>query len=229
MLCAGLGTRLRPLTDVVPKPMIEVGERPLIFWHLHALADAGVGEVAINLHHLPDAVRGGVGDGSRFGLQIRYNTEPVLMGSAGALNGFPGFFDESFFVVYGDVYNEVNLAELAAFHRARQAMLTVASTTAEDPTTKGVLDSDDSGRVRAFVEKPPAAPADAMVNAGIYVCEPAVAALVPPGVSDFGTDLIPSLIATGESVYALSTSAIVQDIGTPEGLARARELASRRR
>ncbi|MGH2830106.1 MAG: nucleotidyltransferase family protein, partial [Actinomycetota bacterium] len=185
-----------------------------------------VGEVAFNLHHLPEDVTGAVGDGAAFGLRVRYSVEPELLGSAGALNGFPGFFDERFFVVYGDVYHRVDPAVLAAFHEARSAVLTIAATTADDPSTKGVLECDESGRVRTFVEKPPDAPPGALVNAGVYACEPRVAALVPPGVSDFGADLIPSMIAAGEPVYALFTSALVQDIGTPEGLARARALAS---
>jgi mannose-1-phosphate guanylyltransferase/mannose-1-phosphate guanylyltransferase/phosphomannomutase len=207
--------------------MIEVGGEPLLHHHLRMLAAAGAKDVALNLHHLPEVIRDEAGDGAAFGCRIRYSVEKDLLGSAGALNGFPGFFDETFFVLYGDVYHEIDLGDLARFHAQRRAILTMSATTAEDPTTKGVLSVDETGRVHAFVEKPPVAPRDAAVNAGVYVCEPRVAALVPPGSSDFGSDLIPGLIATDEPVYALSTPALVQDIGTPEGLAKARALASR--
>lgn len=229
VLCAGLGTRLRPLTDTTPKPLLDVGGEPLLYQHLRALAQAGVGEVAVNLHHLGEAIEAAVGDGAQFGLKVLYSRETDLRGSAGALLGFPGFFDETFYVVYGDVYHEIDLRTLAEFHANRGAVLTIAATTADDPTQKGVLEIDDHGRVTAFVEKPLTAPPDAAVNAGVYVCEPQVAALIPPGSSDFGRDLIPALVEIGEPVYALSSPAIVQDIGTPDGLERARAIATRSR
>ncbi|HVL91223.1 MAG TPA: nucleotidyltransferase family protein [Actinomycetota bacterium] len=227
VLCAGLGTRLRPLTDTVPKVMVEIGGEPLLFRQLRMLREVGVTQVAMNLHWLGDVIREAVGDGSRFGIEARYGDEPELRGSAGALNGFPGFFDERFFVVYGDVYYEMDLAALADFHAARGAAFTIATAVADDPTRCGVLRIAPDARVEAFVEKPPSAPPDAPTNTGVYVCEPRIAALIPPGMSDFGADVIPSLIASGENVYAFSASAIVQDIGTPQGLERARRLASR--
>lgn len=227
VLCAGLGTRLRPLTDTVPKVMIEIAGEPLLFHQLRRLREAGVTQVAMNLHYLGDVIRAAVGDGAAFGIEARYADEPELRGSAGALNGFPGFFDEPFFVVYGDVYHEIDFAALAAFHNARRADMTIATAVADDPTRCGVLRIATDARVEAFVEKPRSAPPDAPTNAGFYLCEPKIAAMIPPGVSDFGGDVIPSLIAAGENVYAFSTAAIVQDIGTPQGLERARRLASR--
>lgn len=229
VLCAGLGTRLRPLTDRVPKPLLEVGGRPLIEHQLSRLAAAGVREVAVNLHHLGSIVREQVGDGSRYGVRVVYAEEPVLRGSAGALLGFPGFFDRRFVVVYGDVYHEVDVEALAAFHSATGAIMTIAATTADDPTRCGVLGLGSDGRVTSFVEKPEVAREDAPVNAGIYVCEPRVLDYLPEsGASDFGSDIIPKLVESGEPVYALSTPAVVQDIGTPAGYERARMLAGQR-
>lgn len=227
VLCAGLGTRLRPLTDDIPKVMIDVGGRPLLIRQLRLLRDAGVTDVAMNLHYKGDVIRQALGDGSSLGIRALYADEPELRGSAGALNGFPGFFDDTFLVVYGDVYHEVDLGQLIAFHHARRATMTIAAATADDPTRCGVLRIAPDARVEAFVEKPPAAPPDAPTNVGLYVCEAKIAAMIPPGVSDFGADVIPALIAAGENVYALFTSALVQDIGTPQGLRRARALASR--
>lgn len=227
VLCAGLGTRLRPLTDATPKPMIEVGGKPLLHHHLNALRDAGVNEVAINLHHLPGVVENGTGDGVGFGMRIHYNIEPEPMGSAGALNGFPGFFDEPFFVVYGDVYHRIDYKAMLFFHATQRSTLTLATTHDEDPSQKGVVEMDAAtGRVSAFVEKPPSAPKDSHTNAGLYLCDPSVAAMIPPGTSDFGSDIIPTLIGTGEKVYAYPTPSVVIDIGTPVGLARAREAAN---
>jgi NDP-sugar pyrophosphorylase family protein len=229
VLCAGLGSRLRPLTDLLPKPMLEVGGSPLIAHQLRRLAAAGVREVAVNLHHLGSVVRNEVGNGYRYGVSVRYADEPVLRGSAGALLGFPGFFDRRFVVVYGDVYHEVDIEALAAFHSASGAVMTIAATTADDPTRCGVLDIAADGRVRSFVEKPEVAREDTAVNAGIYVCEPDVLDYLPEsGASDFGSDIIPKLVESGEGVYALPTPAVVQDIGTPAGYERARLLAGKR-
>lgn len=226
-LCAGLGTRLRPLTDTIPKPLIEIGGKPLLVHHLEAARAAGVTEVAINLHHLGQMIRTAIGDGSSLGLEITYADEPELRGSAGAIGGFPGFFDQRFLVIYADVYAEIDFGALAAFHASRSAMMTLAATTADDPTRCGVLTiNDETGRVEQFIEKPRTAPADVPVNAGFYICEPRVAALVPPGNSDFGSDLIPLLVATGEPVFAMRVPGPVQDIGTPDGLERARQIAA---
>ncbi len=227
VLCAGLGTRLRPLTDTLPKPMIPIAGEPLLFRHLRALRDAGVTDVAMNLHHLGHVISDAIGEVA-FGMRAHYAEEEQLRGSAGALNGFPGFFDQTFFVVYADVYHAIDLKALAFFHATQRSVLTMAATTADDPTTKGVIQADaKTGRVSAFVEKPQSAPQDSMTNVGLYVCEPMVAAMIPPGPSDFGADVIPSLIAAGEPVYALPVPSLVLDVGTPEGLEHARRLAGR--
>jgi NDP-sugar pyrophosphorylase family protein len=229
VLCAGLGTRLRPITDETPKPMIEVGGEPLLFRQLRMLRDGGAEQVAINLHHLGGVIRDAVGSGDRFGLQVVYHEEPELLGSAGALNGFPGFFDAPFFVVYGDVYyGALDLRAVAFFHLAQRASMTIVTHKVADASQKGVVESDErTGRVSSFVEKPKNPPQNAHVNAGVYCCEPRIAAMIPPGASDFGSDLIPSLIASGEAVYAYPASSLVVDIGTPDGLEEARKAANR--
>src|SRR6059058_1366104 len=99
ILAAGVGTRLRPLTDTCPKPMLPIAGRPLLEWTLGWLRRYGVEEAALNLHHLPEVVRAGLGDGARFGMKLRYACEPELRGTAGALHNFPGFFERPFFVI----------------------------------------------------------------------------------------------------------------------------------
>lgn len=228
VLCAGLGTRLRPLTDAVPKPLLEIDGEPLLARTLRRLARAGVREVALNLHHLGHLIRDSIGDGSAFALRVVYAEEPVLLGSAGAVRNLAPFCDRRFAVVYGDVLADVDLLELEAFHRARGALLTMATTTAEDPTRCGVVTADADGRVLRFVEKPAWAPACATVNAGIYVCEPGIVAWVPEGPSDFGGDVIPALVREGAPVYALASTVTVHDIGTPAGYARAQRAVRER-
>lgn len=129
VLAAGKGERLRPLTDVTPKPMLELGSRPLISYALAMLRRAGIAEVAINLHHLPAAIQNGLGDGSRLGLRIRYAPEPVLLGTGGPLNGlreFLGASDKTFVIANSDTILDLDLRAMLAFHRDNSALATIA-------------------------------------------------------------------------------------------------------
>lgn len=221
ILAAGAGTRLRPLTDTCPKPMLPIAGRPLLEWTLRWLRRYGVEEGALNLHHLPDVVRAGIGDGDRFGMRLRYVYEPELRGTAGALHDFPGFFDEPFYVIYGDLLLDLDLDDLLAFHRERRALMTLALKRTATPHSQGMIDLDKQGRVVRFVEKPAVWDAGDTANAGVYVCEPEVAARVPSGFSDFGHDIIPALLREGAPVYGRPLGGYLLDIGTPEAYARA--------
>src|SRR5512145_995351 len=154
ILAAGAGTRLRPLTDSCPKPMLPIAGRPLLEWTLLGLRHYGIEAVALNLHHLPDIVQAGLGDGSRFGMQLHYAYESKLLGTAGALHNFPGFFDQPFLVIYGDLLLDLDLDDLINFHRERYALLTLALKHTDTPQSQGMIEVDPSGRVLQFVEKP---------------------------------------------------------------------------
>ncbi|HWQ15756.1 MAG TPA: nucleotidyltransferase family protein [Roseiflexaceae bacterium] len=221
VLAAGAGTRLRPLTDACPKPMLPVAGRPLLEWTLRWLGRYGVTEAALNLHHLPHVVRAGLGDGGRFGMRLTYAYEPELRGTAGAIHNFPGFFDGTFLVIYGDLLMDLDLADLVGFHRACGATMTLALKRTATPHSQGMVEVDGRGRVLRFVEKPPAWDGGDTANAGVYVCEPEVAARVPPGVSDFGHDIIPALLRAGAAVYGRPLRGYLLDIGTPETYAQA--------
>lgn len=223
ILAAGAGTRLRPLTDSCPKPMLPVAGKPLLEWTLRWLRAYGIREVALNLHHLPAIVRDGLGDGSRFALRLRYAYEPVLRGTAGALHGFPGFFDQPFLVIYGDLLLHLDLNDLLAFHTTNRAIVTVALKQTDTPWSQGMVEVDASGRLRHFVEKPAAWDGENHANAGVYVCEPEVVTRIPAGVSDFGSDIIPALIRAGMPVYGWPVRGYILDIGTPEAYARAQQ------
>jgi mannose-1-phosphate guanylyltransferase len=228
ILAAGAGTRLRPLTDACPKPMLPIAGRPLLEWTLRWLAGAGVVEAALNLHHLPEVVRAGLGDGERFGMRLRYAYEPELRGTAGAVHNFPGFFDQPFLVIYGDLLLDLDLADLIGFHRERRAAMTLALKRTQTPRSQGMIEVDGLGRVLRFVEKPAAWEGGDTANAGVYVCEPEVAARVPAGVSDFGHDIIPALLQAGTPVYGRPLRGYLLDIGTPEAYAQAQEDWKRR-
>jgi NDP-sugar pyrophosphorylase family protein len=127
VLAAGMGERLRPLTDVTPKPMLELGGCPIIQYPLAMLKRAGIVEVAINVHHLADRVQDGIGDGSRFGLRVTYAPEPVLLGTGGPLNGLRDFLGaDTFAIANSDTILDLDLRTMISFHRDRGALATIA-------------------------------------------------------------------------------------------------------
>lgn len=217
ILAAGVGSRLRPLTDTVPKPMLPIAGQPLLVHTLRWLRSYGVTEIALNLHALPQVVTAGLGDGSQWDVRLRYSFEPVLRGTAGAVKHLTSFFDERFVVIYGDLLLDINLAALVAFHDERQALLTVGLKHTDTPASQGMIERDAMGRITRFVEKPAQWPAhQRTANGGVYVVEPAVLAHVPADQpSDWGHDVIPALIAAGLPVYGIPVVGHLVDIGTP--------------
>ncbi|MBK8047607.1 MAG: nucleotidyltransferase family protein [Anaerolineales bacterium] len=239
ILAAGKGTRLKSLTADRPKPMLPVGDEPLLAHHVRRLRDAGVEEIAINLHHAADVITDYFGDGSRFGVRLVYSYEPELMGTAGAAKILESFLDTTYFVVYGDVFTNIGLVELAQFHadhkqqRVAPMALTMSLYRVPNPTECGLVEVDSTGRVTRFVEKPPADQVFTdLANAGILVCDPAVMAITPAAtVFDFGRDLIPLMLEQGGAVFgkAITDEEYVIDIGTPAGFERAQTLANGQR
>lgn len=225
ILCAGEGRRLLPLTATCPKPLLSVAGRPALDYALELCRFHGLTEIAINLHHCPQAIPEHLGDGAAFGLHIRYSYEEVLLGSAGALEPLRDFLDRPFFVLYGDVLTNMDLTAMWKYHRRRGGMGTMALYRVPDPERCGLVELDPDGRVRRFEEKP-ARPSGNLANAGIYVLEPEVLDYLPEKrPCDFGQDFFPLLLRSGVALYGypLAPEEYLIDIGTPENLARARE------
>jgi mannose-1-phosphate guanylyltransferase len=230
LLAAGLGTRLRPLTDHTPKCLVEVGGRTLLDAWLDALDAAGVDEVLVNLHHLPHLVEAHLAT-RRGGPVVHTVHEPVLRGSAGTLRANAGFLrDEAMFLALNaDNLTDFDPAVLVAAHRAgagdgRVATLSVFR--APDPTQCGVVEVAD-GVVTGFEEKPEQPRSD-LANAGMYAFGPEVLDLVDgPDPRDIGFHLLPRLV--GRAGVVDIGDAWLCDIGTPEALARARREWSGRR
>lgn len=227
ILAAGAGTRLRPLTDTCPKPMLPVAGEPLLFHTLRWLRRYGVTDAALNLHHLPDVVREGLGTGERFGMRLSYSFEPKLLGTAGAVRRVadedPEFFDQTFAVIYGDLLLDLDLDRLLAFHQAKRSLFTIALKRTTTPQSQGMIEVDADGRVRSFVEKPMVWEGGDTANAGVYLCEPEVIDYIPPGFSDFGHNVIPTLLQIGAPVYGQPLVGYLLDIGTPAAYAQAQE------
>jgi mannose-1-phosphate guanylyltransferase len=228
LLAAGEGQRLRPLTSDRPKPMVPVAGVPMVAYGLAWLRANGVSQVAINTHYKPEPMAEFVGDGSSFGLSVRYSSEPALLGSSGALAPLRDFFagEDSFLVVYGDVLTDLVLAPVLTKHRQSGADATLVLTRVDDPRRAGMVELDSTGWVRSLVEKPDQwAAGDPWANAGVYLLGPRVWDFVPSaGFHDFGYDLFPALIAAGGRVLGVRSDAYVVDIGSHERLAAATAL-----
>ncbi|TMI85022.1 MAG: nucleotidyltransferase family protein [Bacillati bacterium ANGP1] len=203
ILAAGLGTRLRPLTDHTPKCMVPLGGKPLLEHGILWLRKHGITELVINLHHLPDVVTGYFGDGGRWGVRITYSHEPQVLGTAGGVKNVEGLFRGPFFVWYGDNLSTCRLDRLWERHDAHGGVATIALHYREDPAHSGIVAEDDQGRIVRFLEKPrPGEVFSHWVNAGIYVLEPAVLDAIPGGRAvDFAHEVFPGLLAAGRPVY----------------------------
>ena len=226
ILAAGLGTRLRTLGLDAPKVMVPIGGKPLLEHHLALFKRQGISEFIVNLHYLPKKITDYFGDGSKFGVQITYSNEPNLLGTAGAVKKMEDELrDGTFIVFYGDNLVRLEFASLVEFHRTRRALATIALFESPEPWTGGVVETDLSGRVVRFVEKPDRKQVSTnRISAGIFVIEPQVLDEIPGGqFCDFGKDVFPKLLTKGLAVYAMKPEAYIFDVGTPERLAKAQE------
>jgi NDP-sugar pyrophosphorylase family protein len=180
----------------MPKPMLSIAGRPILEHNVRLLEKHGVREIAINLHHQPEAIRSHFGEGSAFGVQLRYTHEPELLGTAGALTQLRDFFTETFLVLYGDNLSTCDIRALLALHRARAAEATIALFSREDVSASGVALLDETDRITGFIEKPaPGQTASTWVNAGIVACEPRVLDDIDRTPCDFGRDIFPRILA----------------------------------
>ncbi len=227
VLAAGKGTRLSSLTRNVPKPMLVVGGRPVIDRTLEMVAQSGVREVFMNLHHCAEVLTDYCKDGARWGVKLTYAFEPTLLGTAGAVKKFGPLLGSGapFFVVYGDNYLECELSRLSEFHKAHRGIATLALFEKEDVTGSGVVQLAENGRIMRFVEKPPARQdVGRLVNGGVYVLSPDVLRLIPEATPcDFAFDVFPSLIAAGYALYGRVMEGAVWAIDTPQLYERLRE------
>ena len=221
LLAAGVGSRLRPITDTIPKCMVAIDGQPLLDIWLDALDRAGVDEVLVNLHHLPDVVRRHIA--ARTGPPaVRTFFEPELLGSAGTLIANRDWVEreEMFLACYADNLTDFDLRSLIEAHREHGAITTLTVFRSEQPWAGGVVEIDAAGRVIGFVEKP-ANPISDLTNAGMYAFHPSVLDEidgVPP--KDIGFDLLPWLVGRARAVLV---EGYFRDIGTADAYRRARE------
>ena len=223
ILAAGEGTRLRPLTETLPKPMVPIVGTPLLERTLAWLAGEGVTEAAINLYHRPQMIPDYFGE-LFAGIRLHYFFEETLRGTSGGVKAAESVLgDAPFFVIYGDNLIHADLRRLAAFHASHSGLGTVALFHHPNPTAAGIVGLNTDSRITRFVEKPPAAEVFSdLANAGVYVLDPAVFPFIPANAaSDFGRDIFPVLLAQNISLYGTLLGGYLQDTGTPESYRQA--------
>ncbi|MGE0392241.1 MAG: sugar phosphate nucleotidyltransferase [Vicinamibacterales bacterium] len=218
LLAGGMGTRLRPLTLHVPKPVVPIFNRPFLHYQLDRLKHVSeIDEVRLSLNYRPDAIERVFGDGSGAGIRIRYCVEPEPLGTGGAIRFSGHDLQETVVVFNGDVLTEIDLGDVIRLHRARRARATIVLTPVENPSAYGLVETDADGNVRRFVEKPdPSQITTNLINAGIYVLEPETFDRIPAGQPySIERGYFPSLVERGETFVAYAYRGYWLDIGTP--------------
>lgn len=216
LMAGGSGTRLRPLTCNLPKPMVPVLNRPIAEHIINLLKRHGLKEIIATLHYLPDVMRDYFQDGRDFGVKINYCVEDEQpLGTAGCVKNVEAMLDDTFLVISGDSIADFNLTEAITFHKQKKAKATIILTRVANPLEFGVVITDKCGRIQKFLEKPAISEIISdTVNTGTYILEPEVLRYLPPHEeSDFSTDLFPLLLEKGEPIYGYIANAYWCDVG----------------
>jgi mannose-1-phosphate guanylyltransferase/mannose-1-phosphate guanylyltransferase/phosphomannomutase len=232
VLAAGLGTRLRPITYAMPKPMVPVANRPVMEHIVRLLGRHGFTEVVANLHWFPDLIEAHFGDGSDFGVELSYSPEERLLGTSGGVRNAAGFLGDSFLVISGDALTDIDLTAMREFHESHDGIATLATKRVEDTSQFGVAITGADGRIQGFQEKPdPAEALSDLANCGIYMFRSEIFDFFPaPGTSeaagpgdpdgfaDWAMDVFPGLLAGDVPFYSHEIDAYWNDIGNLEEL-----------
>jgi mannose-1-phosphate guanylyltransferase len=232
ILAAGLGTRLRPITYGMPKPMVPVLNRPVMEHTARLLARHGFGEAIANLHWFPELVEGHFGDGSAFGIDLSYSREEALLGTAGGVRKVADFLGDSFLVVAGDALTDLDFGAMREFHESHDGLATLATKRVPDTDQFGVVIAGEDGRIQGFQEKPdPAEALSDLANTCIYIFrreifdyfpEPGTSNDAgpgdPPQFADWAKDVFPALLEADVPFYSHEIDAYWNDIGNLDEL-----------
>ena len=218
ILAGGEATRLHPLTCNIPKAMVPVLNTPFLEHVIRYLSRHQIEDIILTQGRLSHSIESYFGDGSQFGVRLSYTLEDNPLGTAGAVKNTGKYLGETFLVLNGDVFTNLDITAMIDFHRESKAKATIALTPVDDPTSYGLVDTNAEGRVIRFLEKPNWNQVTSnMINAGIYVLEPDTLTQIPPQANfSFERELFPLLLDQGEPIYAYPSPAYWIDIGTPE-------------
>lgn len=227
ILAGGKGTRLRPLTVYTPKPIVPVLNKPFLLYQIEILRRAGIKDITLSLSYQPDKIEHLLGDGSDYGVNLRFITEPSPMGTGGAYKFAADAIRETTIVFNGDILTDLNIAEVIKSHVARKAAATITLVPVEDPSAYGLVETEANGKVLRFREKPKPEELDELttntINAGIYVLEPTILDLIPKGENySFEYDVFPAILAKEKPFFAfIMKHNYWRDLGTPESYLQA--------
>ena len=226
VIMAGVeGSRLRPLTSNVPKPMLPVANRPLMEHIIELLSDHGITDIVATVQFLSSVIRNYFGDGSDLGVSLSYATEELPLGTAGSVLGAQDLLTGTFIVVSGDALTDLDVGEVVRFHRDTGAAATLVLKRMSDPLEFGIVMTDDEGRIERFLEKPTWGQVFSdTINTGIYVLEPDVLDLIPPDQPyDFSSELFPMMLDKGLPLYGFVTDAYWTDVGNIDSYLQAQQ------
>ena len=218
ILAGGKGTRLRPLTVYTPKPIVPICNRPFLLYQIDTLRRAGITNITLSLSYQPNKIERLLGDGSDFGVKLKYTVEPQPMGTAGAYKFAEDLIREPTVVFNGDILTDLDLKAVIREHNERNATATVVLTPVENPRDYGLVETESDGRIRCFVEKPEEDKITCnTINAGTYILQPSVLDMIPAGENhSFEYGLFPELLKRKEAFFAhIPPRTYWIDIGTP--------------
>ncbi len=215
IMAGGFGTRLRPLTCNIPKPMVPMVNRPMMEHIVELLKKHGIRDIVATLFYQPDTIAGHFGDGSAFGVSMQYRRSEADYGTAGSVGNARDFLTERFLIISGDVLTDFNLSDAVAFHEAKKAKATILLTRVQNPLQFGVVITRDDGKITRFLEKPAWGEVFSdTINTGIYIIEPEVLDLIPEKEEfDFSKDLFPLLLEQDAGLYGYVSKGYWRDIG----------------
>jgi mannose-1-phosphate guanylyltransferase len=219
VMVGGKGTRLLPLTENNPKPILSVADKPCIWYLLRSLARAGIEEVILACGYKPGHMEI-LGDGSDLGMKIIYSYEDEPMGTGGAMKLVEDRLDETFVACNGDVFADIDVAEEISVHQKTDAKITIALTPVENPTEYGIVRLDDEDRIVEFKEKPKQEEVFSnLINAGVYIVQRSVLGYVPKNqFFDFSKDLLPLVMNDGGRIQGYKLTGLWMDVGRPHDL-----------
>lgn len=216
IMAGGKGTRLRPLTCNIPKPMVPLVHKPVMEYSIELLRKHGITDIAVTLQYLPDMIKGYFGDGSRYGVKLHYFEEALPLGTAGSIKNAEKFLDEPFIVISGDGLTDFDLTKGIAFHANKGGIGTIFMKQVENPHEFGIIKTNETDEIVQFLEKPSWDKVFSnTVNTGIYVLEPEILNYVEIGVpTDFSKDLFPLLVKEKRALFGYNAEGYWSDVGS---------------
>jgi len=220
ILAGGKGARMKPMTNMLPKPMLRIQDKPILEHNIELLKNHGIKDIIVSIGYRGEQIKEYFGDGSQFGVNIAYIEEDEPMGTAGPLNMLKGKINDTFILMNGDELKDIDLEDMFMFHKKNKSTATIALTTVEDPSNYGVAVMNGN-KVMTFVEKPSKQNAPSkLISAGLYILEPEVLKSVPEGFSMIENDVFPKL-ASNDKLLGYIFSGQWFDTGTPERFSQA--------